>query len=294
MVNVISDFEQYGAFIEKIMSHDYGGLSLQEFCATYKLCFSSFCKLFGKMPPKCDPFSDEYANWEMSFFEFLSGKKYTFESEGSKFDVSWYSNNPPTIDWDLNSRIFIMKSYADFLEYVKPKPGMRVLEMGFGFGNLLELLGRCGCQINGMDASQDCTDYVTHRLKTQNIDSNLLRGSFYDVESMAGEFDLIIFESSFHHCGQPVKLLESLHKKTQEGGRLYFLNDSIYPHVERPWGIVCLGGETAMQIRMNGWLELGYRTDFFEQLLLKTGFKLSNSYTLSNGTVLYEATKNLS
>lgn len=291
-LNFIRNFEEYDEFIRKYEQCDFDGQSLQEFQQSYCLDFDSFVNLFGTPPPTCDPFSDEYMNWELSFFQFLSGREYRFEAEGAQSDIAERVKKIPTCDLNVETRVVMMRTYADFLEKSRPERGTRVLEMGFGNGNLTELLGRCGCIVTGVDASFSDSEYVKHRLKSQNIDAKIIHGTFYDIEKTDDIFDFVVFDASFHHCGEPMRLLEILNKKTSADCKVFFLNEMIYPHVFRPWGLVCLGGEPLLRIRINGWLELGFRTDFFEQLLLRTGFKLKDTYQMCNGSTLYEAVKN--
>jgi hypothetical protein len=287
-VNIIRNFEQYDAFIEKYELREFGNLNESLFLKRYFLDFNSFLELFGAHPHICDPFSEEYAKWEMAFFEFLSGKPYSFDSEG--LDAPADIRSIPTIFRDMDTRIRQLQIYADLLDKIRPKQGERVLEMGCGWGYLLELFGRCGCRISGIDVSKNFVEYTANLLSVQNIDANILCGTFYDIDSFDEKFDLVIFDKSFHHCGEPFRLLEIVRKKTSPGCRVLFVNEPIMMYADRPWGIIRYDGETILQIRRRGWLELGYRVDFFKELLITTGFQLSNTYSMCDGNILYEAT----
>ena len=85
-INLITNFEEYDGFIAKYNQLGFGGKinkSEREYLDSHELDFMSFVKSFGSKPPKCDPFSQEYINWEMSFFNYLSGREYDFQSEGA-------------------------------------------------------------------------------------------------------------------------------------------------------------------------------------------------------------------
>ena len=257
--------------------------------SSYFFDFESFVRLFGKLPPNCDPFSYEYTNWEMSFFNFLSGKNYCFELEGH--DCCGHETLPPTVYLDIDTRISSMRTYADFLDIARPEPGMRILEMGCGQGNLLELLGRCGCNITGIEVSKSMVEYTLYRLASQNIKGRVACGTYYDVEMLDEKFDMVVFEASFHHCGEPVRLLELLYKHTTDNAKIFLLREPISPNFDRPWGIVRYDTETIVTIRLRGWLELGFRTDYFNALLQKTGFKLLNTHVLGDHTPIFEIVK---
>ena len=85
--------------------------------------------------------------------------------------------------------------------------------------------------------------------------------------------------------------MESLYEKLSLNGRIFFLLEPIMPYFDRPWGFVRYDGETWYQIRKNGWLEIGFREDFFEQLLLRTGFKIRKIHILYKNSTVYEVVK---
>ena len=293
---MITGFNEYDQMIEEIKKVHRGEseetndrILLNKYC----LDFDEFVALFGSSPSDCDPFSREYTDWEMAFFSFLSGAGYDTKSEGlSNEDIAVHDNEPPTIYWDIDTRLLYMKTYTEFLDKCRPAMGMTVLELGCGWGNLLELFGRCGCHVTGIDASEGHADYTRNLLNALNIDNDIICGSFYDIENVDREFDIIVFESAFHHTGEPMRLMNILADKLKENGRIYFLNEVFNDSYDRPWGIVRYDGESVFQIRYRGWLELGFRLDFFIELLGRTGLKLSNTYSMPNSTELYEVVKN--
>lgn len=196
-------------------------------------------------------------------------------------------------NWDIHSmdfRVSKMRSDADFLEIAGPSSDDCVLEMGCGRGRISELIGRCGSKLVCLDISKEFLDVTKSRLKSQNIEAEYVCSSFYDVDKLKYEFDIVAFESSFHHCGDPVRLIKNLYNKLSTSGRIYFLNEAIYEWANRPWGTVDLNGQAAYVIRSAGWLEFGFHPDFFEQLLTRHGFCMT-AHPISNGTILYEARK---
>jgi 2-polyprenyl-3-methyl-5-hydroxy-6-metoxy-1,4-benzoquinol methylase len=248
----------------------------------HELRLKSFTKLYNVKPQSNDPFSDEYRDWELAFFDFLSGKSYKSESEGFVNDLT---SSEEYIKSDV-----VTKFNKEIIAKLDIKKGQRVIEMGFGYGELLEELGRLGCSVSGIDASEYFVQYVSKLLSEQKIDADINRGLFFDIENLHGTFDVIIFKSSFHHCGDPVGLTAALTRKLSPGGRIVFIGEVIANYYHKPWGVVCYDGETAMRIRANGWLELGMRTDFFKSLLLRNGLRINRKYMLSEGSVMYEIT----
>ena len=289
----IENFKQYDEFINRFNPYQHTNEEFNNYSRGYKLCLNSFYQLYGSYPPECDPFSDEYRNWEMGFFCFITGKNYNVNNEGCSFDVAKEKTHPLGYNWSVDHRVNTVSRYMELIKLMKLENGMSILEMGFGLGILLEILGRFQCKISGIEASKDHVELVEYQLKQQHINAILLRGDFLDIENddrMKGPYDIVIFEASFHHCNDPVRVLKMLHKKLNQNGRILFAQEPIYQDFERPWGIR-YDGETAYQMRFRGWLELGFRRDFFEELLVRTGFMLSNVFEMQNGYPLIEARK---
>jgi len=294
-ITLIRNFEEYDEFVRRVKNEE--GFDVQNIAAylnSFKLDFSSFVEAFGSPHPDCDPFSQEYIDWEMAFLTFLSGKKYEVESEGIlKAEAEHFNKEPTGFHWTLQSRTTQMRTYADFLDICKPKKGMKALEMGCGWGNLLELLGRCGCHVTGLDVSEAAVKYLRDSLTSQRIPNEMICGTFSDIEKTDTIFDMVVFEASIHHSNDPLNVLKALYNKMHENSKLYFLNECISELYDRPWGVVLHYGEALYQIRYRGWLEFGLRLDFFEELLKKANLTLQDQHVLSNGTVLYVAVKAL-
>lgn len=284
-------FNELDDFVNKYELLDTGKLTPMEFLHSYYISIEDFISLFGQHPPDCDPFSEEYRAWEISFFDFLAGKTYSYKNEGYHFNLTEWLRRPPTTRWDMNTRINHYKSYADFLNVVRPSSEMKILEMGCGFGELLEVLGRCGCEVFGIEASSFNKEYSDAVLKAQKINANIIQGSFFDISLFNVEFDIVIFEASFHHCTEPLRLMSILHETTTPDCRVFFYNEPISSNFDRAWGVVRYDGESMYQIRKNGWIEFGYRIDFFSELLSRTGFMLKKAFPMHNGTDLYEVVK---
>jgi SAM-dependent methyltransferase len=223
---------------------------------------------------KNNPFSEpDYFDREREFFEFISGKPYDYKHEGLNLDINDIKKNYPLSCY----RNFIGYNWNGFclLDFIQPRVGDRFLELGYGLGNLLELFGRAGCQVSGVDASPSFLELALWRCALQNIKvGRLTQGPFSLAGEFQGPFDYIAFDAAFHHCEHPVDILSLLRSKIREKGRLIFFNEPIADYFERPWGFVRSDGETALQIRKRAWFEIGIRTDFFKELLEKTGWRL--------------------
>jgi len=292
-VNYIRNFEELDDFIEKSIRGDYKGKSHIEFLREYVLDFDSFTNELGSKPPDCSPFINDYRLWEMTFFEFLSGKKYNVESEGVSEDwIKKYAyEKPPTINWSTSEYVSRMKIYIEFLEICMPMADMHILEMGSGMGYLLELFGRRGCHVTGIEISEAFAEYSRNLLQTQHISNEIICCSYYEADNLNKQYDIVVFDASFHHCHDPMSVLKMLYAKVSDEGSVFFLNEPIHDNYDRPWGVVRYDGESLLQIRALGWLEFGYRADFFAELLCRAGFNFVSTHDMSNGSKLFVARK---
>ena len=62
-----------------------------------------------------------------------------------------------------------------------------------------------------------------------------------------------------------------MHKILKPKGKIYFAAEPITNIFPLPWTLR-MDGESLFVIRKHGWMELGFRSDFFSDLLIKTGW----------------------
>lgn len=68
-----------------------------------------------------------------------------------------------------------------------------------------------------------------------------------------------------------MRLLQALSRLIAPNGRLFFGSEPISNEFVQPWGLR-LDGSALWAIRKNGWMELGFREDYFAQALLRSGW----------------------
>jgi len=87
-------------------------------------------------------------------------------------------------------------------------------------------------------------------------------------------FDSVLFFESFHHCADPVAMIGRVRRLLARGGAAYFAAEPITDDFAAPWGLR-LDGMSAWSIRKHGWLELGFQSGFFHELLERNGFEVA-------------------
>ena len=231
-----------------------------------------------------DPFSQGYHEHILDFYSFLSHKQYIpLNNEGY---------TPFT---DELGEAFAAKRFMEAEEiigHLNIKHEDRVIEMGCGFGFALEKLCALAKNVTALDASNGLIKYARNHLKKNGLNAKIVHGEFFDIERISGMFDVIYFESSAHHCPEFSRLLTILNHKLTQSGRMYFVSEPLPTDAQFPWHINTTSNEGIYQICVNGWFELYFREDFFEELLKKHGFRITNKFSTSVCSSNYEVMKN--
>ncbi len=94
------------------------------------------------------------------------------------------------------------------------KPGMRVLDVGCGWGGLaFEMAKTKGCEVLGITLSKNQLDYCKKKAKELNLD-NQVKFEIMDYRNVTGQFDRVASVGAFEHFGR--KFYNIFFKKMNE------------------------------------------------------------------------------
>ncbi len=165
-------------------------------------------------------------------------------------------------------------SWAAIFDALDMSEGQSILEYGPGSGQILLMLARCGMASFGVDIDQDSLDAVRGQSNAMNLDVALDRAEFGGGFE-GRRFDRILFYEAFHHALKFEALLLGLHDRLNPGGKLLLAGEPIVPAGEStvpyPWG-PRMDGLSLFCIRRRGWMELGFQSDFFVNLMMRCGW----------------------
>lgn len=99
-------------------------------------------------------------------------------------------------------------------------PGARVLEIGCGYGRLLELFHRDGCEVAGIEPSGNCARFTAGRFGTGR--QVIFYGTLEQFDPADRRFDLIVSSHVFEHFIAPEEVIERLKSMLVPGGCLFF------------------------------------------------------------------------
>ena len=234
-----------------------------------------------------DPFSPDYRGAQLAFYEAIAGHAYSPEYEATKFDVDAYVQRPfpfYTESSAVAGEYFM--AIGAVLHAMALPPGSRVLEFGAGWAWTSLMLAQLGHKVTVIDIEPCYCELIARRAAREGVEIEVVNDDFFCIETMQREFDAVLFYSCFHHCDDHMRLLRALKGVTAADGRIYFGAEPIEADFPYPWG-VRLDGRALWDVRKNGWLELGFRDDYFVTALMRAGWFPRRVQT--EGTGVWEA-----
>jgi ubiquinone/menaquinone biosynthesis C-methylase UbiE len=110
------------------------------------------------------------------------------------------------------------------LDHITMKPGMKVLDVGFGTGfPLLELAQRLGnsCTVYGIDPWQEAIERAKLKIEVLDIKNvRLVEGDAAAMEFDSKMFDLIVSNVGINNFENPAKVLEECFRVAKPGARI--------------------------------------------------------------------------
>lgn len=240
-----------------------------------------------------DPFSDEFRAFQMSVYHRVSGRDRYASVENEHFpfpleDVKrrpypYCTASPATVGDQLLMQGWLVK-------HLGVAPPARLIEFGPGWGNTTLTFALMGYEVTAVEVAPPFGDLLRHRAAQVGVDLTVTVCDMLDFEA-DGQYDVAVFFESFHHCSDHLRMLQRLSGMMADGGRVVFAGEPIHHSFPFPWG-VRLDGFSAWSIRRWGWLELGFRDDYFADALRRAGWA-TERHTLPgvNGTDVIVATR---
>jgi 2-polyprenyl-3-methyl-5-hydroxy-6-metoxy-1,4-benzoquinol methylase/glycosyltransferase involved in cell wall biosynthesis len=114
------------------------------------------------------------------------------------------------------------KSYlTEIARYRGGAPG-RLLEVGCGEGDFLELAEAAGWNVTGIEYSQRACEWARQRLKSGQVICGELQGAKVAAE----QFDLCVISDVLEHVRSPLNFLREIHRVLKPGGTLFVATPS--------------------------------------------------------------------
>ncbi len=114
-------------------------------------------------------------------------------------------------DYAENAR-FVSDLAGAVLEWLAPKPGEHILDLGCGDGALTLKLSEIGAHVVGVDASANFVETA----KGQGVDARLMNG---EALEFAQEFDAVFSNAALHWMTNPSAVVDGVSRALKPGGR---------------------------------------------------------------------------
>lgn len=222
------------------------------------------------LPP--DPFAPEYRDFQLGLYRDVAGRSYSTENEATPFDVERAVGSPfPFLTRSCVTTGEHFMAVGFLLRAMALPPGSRVLEFGPGWGNTTIMLAKLGHRVTAVDIEPRFCELLRRRAAREGVEIEVVNADFLWAEEAGARFDAVLFFECFHHCADHLRLLRALRGALAPGGRVFFGAEPISPGFPMPWGLR-MDGCSLWAIRKNGWMELGFRDDYFQDALARTGW----------------------
>jgi SAM-dependent methyltransferase len=221
-----------------------------------------------------DPDSTEYRERQMKLYEWLRGEPYKVTNEVTKFDISLRADVPfPFATKSTRTVSNQLIAQAHLIRALNINPNGSILEFGPGWGNTTICMARLGFQVTAVDIELNFVQLIKERARRNNLDIDVRQGDFSLLHELDRKFDAVVFFECFHHCSDHQSLIAGLDRVVAPGGIVLFAAEPILPALPIPWGLR-LDGESLWAISKHGWMELGFRENYFCDLLNKYGWNV--------------------
>jgi 2-polyprenyl-3-methyl-5-hydroxy-6-metoxy-1,4-benzoquinol methylase len=224
----------------------------------------------GGLPP--DPFSEHYRQAQLALYRDLAGRDYDVAKRVTIFEIESAVRHPfPFTTRSATTTGEQLMALGWLIRAMALPPGSRVVEFGPGWGNTAITLAKLGHQVTAVDAEPHFCELLRRRAAQEDVAIEVVQDDFFWAERCGQRFDAALFYECFHHCADHLRLLRALREAVVPEGRVFFAGEPITAEFPMPWGLR-LDGNALWAIRKNGWLELGFREDYFARALAETGW----------------------
>lgn len=180
--------------------------------------------------------------------------------------------------WSAGDFGQIARSYesgaADFVADLHITPGLRVLDVACGTGNLAIPAARAGATVTGVDIAPNLVEQARERAKAEGVRAQFDEGDAEELPYKDESFDLMLTMFGAMFCPRPQRVAMELTRVCRPGGRIVMANwvptgfigqvfKATAAHVPPPAGMpspVLWGDEATVRERLrNGIRDVRFR-----------------------------------
>jgi ubiquinone biosynthesis O-methyltransferase len=134
-----------------------------------------------------------------------------FDDQAKTYD-DWYKtkfgNFIDKVETDLAFRLF------------KPEKGMKILDIGCGTGNFSIKLAKMGCEVVGIDVSEEMLKKAEGKAKLEGLDIEFHKMDVYDLDFEDKSFDAVFSMAAFEFIKEPERAIDEMFRVAKEGAQI--------------------------------------------------------------------------
>ena len=134
-----------------------------------------------------------------------------FDKEASDYD-DWYKSK-------MGNFVDEVETYLAFSLF-QPKKGTKILDVGCGTGNFSMKLAEMGCEVVGVDVSEEMLKLAEEKSKDNNMDIEFHKMDVYGLDFEDEEFDVVFSMAAFEFIKEPKKAYNEMHRVLKKNGNL--------------------------------------------------------------------------
>ena len=134
-----------------------------------------------------------------------------FNRYAHRYD-DWYDDKKGAFVEEVESRLA--------LDMLQVQPGMRVLDVGCGTGKFSLRLAQAGCQVTGVDVSEEMLDIARKKIADLDVDIRFLFMDAEDLEYGDDHFDAVVSMAALEFIPDTEAALEEMFRVTRPGGEI--------------------------------------------------------------------------
>ncbi|EOD00680.1 class I SAM-dependent methyltransferase [Caldisalinibacter kiritimatiensis] len=134
-----------------------------------------------------------------------------FDNEANSYDA-WYESK-------LGKFVDKVEKECAF-ELFSPRKGMKVLDVGCGTGNYSIELAKMGCEVVGIDISDEMLDIAKNKAKENNLDIEFYNMDVYNIKFDDESFDAVFSMAAFEFIKEPEKAIEEIFRVVKKDGQV--------------------------------------------------------------------------
>lgn len=143
------------------------------------------------------------------------------------FSETEYLSNYPTSESYFRDWVFSIHGIEFQKQIEKFSASCRVLDVGAGRGKSSIYLASKGHRVSVVEPSLEYCRLVKSAADLYGLSLTIYNCNAESIHKIDKLFDLVIFNASFHHCDEPIKVLANCYNSLVEGGKTILVNEPI-------------------------------------------------------------------